>query len=106
LHYCKQARLVAERSASNPPLAILADISFVTERITCEAGDMLAVVTDGLIEAANKRGDELGLEPLKSVMVENASAPLRTVAQRMREAALRQGTQFDDQTVLLVRRRV
>ena len=104
LHYCKQAHLVTECSASNPPLAILADISFVTERITCEAGDMLAVVTDGLIEAANKHGDELGLEPLKAVMLDNASAPLQTVAQRMRETALRQGVQFDDQTVLLVRR--
>ena len=105
LHYCKEKHSVAERSASNVPLAILAEVRFVTEHITCDGGDILAVVTDGLIEAANKHGDELGPEPLKAVMLENASAPLRTVAQLMRDAALRHGVQFDDQTVLLIRRR-
>jgi len=104
LHYRKQAHSVAECSVSNPPLAILPDVTFLTECITCGSGDMLAIVTDGLTEAANKLGDELGLEPLKAVMMESASAPLPTVAQRMRDAALRHGVQFDDQTVLLVRR--
>lgn len=103
LHYQQNSHCIRERSVDNPPLAILPEVNFATDSITLNAGDLLAVVTDGLTEAANERGDELGLEPLKSVLLENASAPLRTVAQHMRDASLRHGVQFDDQTVLLIR---
>jgi len=105
LHYCKSAQRVEDRAVSNPPLAVFADAGFVTSSITCEEGDVLAIVTDGLTEAADKRGNELGLEPLKAVLLQSpAGGPLRTVAQALRDAALRQGKQVDDQTVLLVRR--
>lgn len=105
LHYIKSANTVEERSVSNPPLAIFAESSFATSSIMSGEGDILAVVTDGLTEAADKNDRELGLDPLKTVLLQSAAAPLRTTAQALRDAALRQGKQVDDQTVLLVRRK-
>lgn len=105
LHYSKSAGTVEELTVSNPPLAVFSDSSFTTSSILCNEGDILAVVTDGLTEVADKKGKELGLEPLKAVLLQSDTGPLRAIAQALRDAALRQGKQADDQTILLVRRR-
>jgi len=104
LHFRKKAGVVEERSVSNPPLAVFSGPDFSIASMECDEGDIVVVVTDGLTEAADKNGRELGLEPLKSVLLQSADAPLRATAQALRDAALRQGKQVDDQTVLLVRR--
>jgi len=104
LHYRRSAGVVDELTVSNPPLAVFADTDFSTSSLMCEQGDVLAIVTDGLIEAANSRGDELGLSPLETILLQSGERPLPEVARALRAAALRQGAQADDQTVLLVRR--
>ena len=104
LHYRKRDGRVEERSVSNFPLAIMPDADFATASLTCEPGDVLAILTDGLTEAADKEEHELGLEPLKAVFLESAAASLEQIANRLRATALKQGPQSDDQTVLLVRR--
>jgi serine phosphatase RsbU (regulator of sigma subunit) len=65
---------------------------------------LLVILTDGLTEAADKHGTELGLEPLKAVMINTADFPLEQIVHQLRAAALERGKQTDDQTVLLVRR--
>ena len=104
LHYRKRERRVEERSVSNLPLAVVPDAEFATATLTCEHGDVLAILTDGLTEAADKQERELGLEPLKAVFLDFAGAPLDQIMNRLRATALKQGPQGDDQTVLLVRR--
>lgn len=42
--------------------------------------------------------------PLKSVLIENAGAPLSELASRLRHRAFKHGKQTDDQTLLLIRR--
>jgi hypothetical protein len=49
---------------------------------------------------------ELGFLPLESLIVEQASKPLRGIAQSMYDLARSYGNQADDQTVLLIRRRL
>jgi hypothetical protein len=104
LHYSKCSGRIEERSVSNLPLAVVADADFVTASLTCEPGDVLAILTDGLTETADAQERELGLEPLKATFLRHAAAPLEGIAKRLRATALKQGPQGDDQTVLLVRR--
>jgi sigma-B regulation protein RsbU (phosphoserine phosphatase) len=104
LHYRRRHRVVEERSVSNLPLAVVPDTEFAMAEISCEPGDMLAILTDGLTEASDEAGLELGLEPLKAVCLESADAPLEQVMDRLRATSLERGKQTDDQTVLLVRR--
>ncbi|HEV7676516.1 MAG TPA: PP2C family protein-serine/threonine phosphatase, partial [Candidatus Angelobacter sp.] len=104
LHYRKQMQTVEERLVSNLPLAIMADAQFDAANIECEAGDVLAILTDGFTEAADAGGNELGLEPLKEALLNNAAKPLEQIATQFRNRSLAQGKQMDDQTVLLVRR--
>lgn len=104
LHYCKSEGRVEERSVSNLPLAVVAHADFATASLTCQPGDVLAILTDGLTETADKHDRELGLEPLKAAFLQHAGSPLAEIADRLRATALVQGPQGDDQTVLLVRR--
>ena len=104
LHYRKKSRTVEEHTVSNLPLAISPETQFESSTIDCEDGDILAIVTDGLTEAADKNGHEVGLEPLKAILVELGQAPLPELMTALRGRALQQGKQLDDQTVLLVRR--
>jgi Stage II sporulation protein E (SpoIIE) len=104
LHYSKREQRVEERSVSNLPLAVVPDAEFAAATLTCEPGDVLAIVTDGFTEVADDRERELGLEPLKATFLQSADVPLAEMTDRLRAAALKHGPQGDDQTVLLIRR--
>ena len=67
-------------------------------------GDVFVFLTDGMTEVVDGQDRDLGLEPLKSVLIQNAGAPLPEIASRLRDRALQHGKQTDDQTLLLVRR--
>lgn len=104
LHYSKREQRVEERSVSNLPLAVVPDAEFAAASLTCEPGDVLAIVTDGFTEVVDDRERELGLEPLKKAFLQSAGAPLPEIMNRLRATARERGPQSDDQTVLLVRR--
>jgi serine phosphatase RsbU (regulator of sigma subunit) len=104
LHYRRRAGAVEEKWVSNFPLAVFPDSQFESIHFSCEAGDLIAVVSDGLTETTNSNGDELGLEPLKMELARNADKPLMEVITAMRYRALEFGKQLDDQSVLLIRR--
>ncbi len=104
LHYRRQSQTVEERLVANLPLAIAPEADFEAAAIQGEAGDVLAILTDGLTESADRNGRELGLEPLKAVLLQYADQPLGQIAAALRKCSLDQGKQSDDQTVLLVRR--
>jgi len=62
------------------------------------------VATDGILEVANKPGEEYGVERLKGVIAAHAADALPELAEKILASARGFGAQFDDQTILLVRR--
>ena len=46
-------------------------------------GDVFVFLTDGLTEVVDDHDRDLGLEPLKSVLIENAGAPLPAIPTRL-----------------------
>jgi len=68
------------------------------------AGDVLVVATDGILEVRNKPGEEFGVERLKDLIAINATETLPELARKILTSAHAHGAQFDDQTILLVRR--
>jgi sigma-B regulation protein RsbU (phosphoserine phosphatase) len=103
LYYEHVSGRVNERCVSNFPVALMSDVPFEVSKIASGPGDVFVILTDGMTEIADGRGRDLGLEPLKSVLVENAGAPLSELAHRLRARALQHGKQIDDQTLLLIR---
>jgi sigma-B regulation protein RsbU (phosphoserine phosphatase) len=101
---CTARGEIEELPVRNVALGILAEHPFVTGRVRWAPGDTLLLVTDGLIEVEDARGQELGLTRLGEVLAEHAGAPLARIAEAILEAACRHGPRRDDQSLLLVRR--
>jgi serine phosphatase RsbU (regulator of sigma subunit) len=66
-------------------------------------GDLLLVATDGVLEAEKKDGVEFGFEQLESLLLENRTQPLATIAQEIHQALSASYAQNDDQSLLIIR---
>lgn len=78
--------------------------AFTSATLACQPGDLLALLTDGLIEVFDAKDRELGLDAMKSLLASSAGRPLRDIADAIVAKARSHGRQLDDQTVLLIRK--
>ena len=70
-------------------------------------GDLLGVYTDGLTEAVNSQEEELGLDRLTAAVAGGREKPVREICDRVFGQVAdwaRDMPQYDDQTLLLLRR--
>jgi hypothetical protein len=104
LHFQAATGTVAEHSVLNFPLGLFPQPAFETSEIQCSPGDVLVVLTDGLTEVFDRKGTELGLEPLKQALRESGAEPLEQISLSLQRTARQHGPQSDDQTMLIVRR--
>ena len=104
LHFQRLKSQVCEYPAEDLPLGILPRQTFTAREIDCQPGDILLLLTDGITEVADRRGAELGVEPVKSGLEQWADSPLPEIFRNIRRLATDRGKQEDDQTMLLVRR--
>jgi serine phosphatase RsbU (regulator of sigma subunit) len=103
MRYCSQQRAIVEYASQNLPLGILPEQQFATDRLECDPGDVLLLLTDGFSEVFDVNAAELGMEPIKSAFLKAADRPLSEIFERLRDVSLSFGKQDDDQTMLLVR---
>ena len=86
------------------PVGLFPVSQFEGFSLDASTGDLFVVATDGILEVADRGGEEFGLERLNEVVVSGARDPLPQLATRILNAAHSFGRQLDDQTILLVRR--
>lgn len=103
MRYCTQQRAIVEYASQNLPLGILPEQQFATDRLECDPGDVLLLLTDGFSEVFDVKAGELGMEPIKSAFLKAADRPLSEIFEHLRNVSLSFGKQDDDQTILLVR---
>jgi phosphoserine phosphatase RsbU/P len=96
--------VVDEITTPQIPVAMFESYPFTSASIDSRPRDLLALITDGLIEVFDAKDDEFGLERMKGVLAENAVRPLPEIADGLVAAARAHGAQLDDQTLLLIRR--
>jgi hypothetical protein len=103
LHFSAKTNAVAQLECSNFPLGIMPDGEFATAELQTEEGDVLALYTDGLLEAANAAGEEFGIKGLERELQEHGREPLSVICHSLQASVARHGAQLDDQSVLLIR---
>ncbi|HEY6928599.1 MAG TPA: GAF domain-containing SpoIIE family protein phosphatase, partial [Thermoanaerobaculia bacterium] len=89
------------------PVGMLPNAKWREETIRLDSGDMLALYTDGVTEAANEAEEEFGLDRLTAALDASRSLPVRQICDQLmaRVADFASGMpQYDDQTLLLLRR--
>jgi hypothetical protein len=104
LHFSARTNKVTQLECPNLPLGILPTAEFATSEIRVENGDVLALYTDGLLETVNAAGEEFGLNRLQAELQKHSTRPLNVICRSLQESVARHGGQFDDQSVLLIRR--
>jgi hypothetical protein len=103
LHYHAATDTIEELSVPQLPLGIFEDRVYTSATLTPEAGDLLAIVTDGLTEIFDAGDNEFGLGRLKEAIRNVAGQPLTAIAETVMHLTREHGPQSDDQTLLLVR---
>jgi Stage II sporulation protein E (SpoIIE) len=103
LRFSAKTNEVAQLECSNFPLGIIPDAEFATAEVRTEEGDVLALYTDGLLEAANAAGEEFGIKGLEIELQKHGNEPLNVICQSLQASVARHGVQLDDQSVLLIR---
>jgi sigma-B regulation protein RsbU (phosphoserine phosphatase) len=93
--------------ATGVPVGMFPDASWKEVSLVLGAGDLLCVYTDGVTEAVNAQEEEFGVDRLSAVVSSGISRSLPELADRvLSEVAdyARDMPQYDDQTLLLLRR--
>jgi hypothetical protein len=85
-------------------LGMFEGTAFTSCTVDTQPGDLLTLLTDGLIEVFDGNSHELGFEWAKGVLAAEAQQPLASIADRLLREARAHGAQLDDQTLLLIRR--
>jgi sigma-B regulation protein RsbU (phosphoserine phosphatase) len=89
------------------PVGMLPHASWREETRTMQPGDLLAVYTDGLTEAVDGSDEEFGLKRLERAIAEGRALPAKQLCDEvlLKVADFARGMpQYDDQTLLLLRR--
>ena len=94
---------IAQLADQQLPLGLLAVRAYQGHSVNLQPGDILLIVTDGILEATDKTGAEFGLEQSERVLRENRSQALAVIAERIHAALSGSYVQDDDQSLLLVR---
>jgi sigma-B regulation protein RsbU (phosphoserine phosphatase) len=103
LQYRRRQSDIIRCSIAQFPLGLFEDAGYVSGRVRYEAGDVFVLVTDGVVEAADRQGAQFGFERLESILHDLEGRPLSEIFEAALGAVTRHGTQQDDQTLLLVR---
>lgn len=104
LHFCARTNDVTQYQASNMPLGILPEGEFASVSIEAEPGSLFALYTDGFVECADAAGEEFGVQRLQAEFQKNGNKPLAEIHAALVASLRKHGNQFDDQSLLLIRR--
>jgi serine phosphatase RsbU (regulator of sigma subunit) len=89
----------------NLALGMRADAGFATASFAYQPGDRLVLYTDGILEAANSRGEEFGADRLRRCVEQGPAEPRELCAALLKELSGFAGTPSfqDDVSVLAIR---
>jgi Stage II sporulation protein E (SpoIIE) len=104
LHFSARTNDVVQYEAANMPLGILPEGEFASTSIEAEPGSLFALYTDGFVECANAAGEEYGVQRLQAEFQKNGNRPLADIHTALVTSLRQHGVQFDDQSLLLIRR--
>jgi hypothetical protein len=104
LHFSARTQQVSQVECPNMPMGILPSGEFASAEIHTEGSDVFALYTDGLLETANAAGEEFGIARLQAELQKHGKESLEVICRSLQESVARHGVQFDDQSLLLIRR--
>ena len=103
LHYRDRSRDTARLSMEQFPLGLIPGGCYASQRAGYSSRDLFLMLTDGISEVSNDRGEEFGLARLEQLLTQHSAEPLLQIWDVIMEHVHRHGLQQDDQSLLLIR---
>jgi phosphoserine phosphatase len=108
LHYDAAADVVTTLSADTLPLGIVEDLDVaIVAPLVLAPGDVFAVISDGVLDVVNERGESFGTDRATNLIRAHAGDAAETILQVLRRSVEQHGAQApdpDDRTVIIVKR--
>jgi serine phosphatase RsbU (regulator of sigma subunit) len=104
LYYQASSGNVQALTCHQLPVGLLPVDAYVSQSLRIEEGDLLAIATDGILEAANTQQEEFGSARIAAMLMQMHGQDLASLRDSIVAAAQAFGKQADDQTILLIRR--
>lgn len=104
LRYVASSGRVERIGSPGLPLGVFETERYESQPLVFEPGDVLALISDGLMEVFDASDQEFGLDGIERVLAGHGRGPLPEICQAVFDAARAHGSQQDDQTLLLIRR--
>jgi len=99
---------VVHLASTGPPVGLLPMIPFEQAEVSMEAGDLLALYSDGVVEAQNEAEDEFEEERFLTVLQESRELPAEQVIDQVFQAVeefVGKAPQHDDITLMIVKKK-
>lgn len=106
LWFKSREKVFAELTVSGIPVGIVPDQSYAEETLQLSSQDLLALYTDGVIEARAEDGTMFGIERLMRLIKENSSLGAHELFIKIESGIkefIGQAPPFDDMTLIVVR---
>ena len=104
LYYQASTRTVQALTCYQFPVGLLPVDAYISHSLQIEEGDLLAIASDGILEAANSQQEEFGSDRIGALLSQMPGQDLASMRDSIVSAAQAFGKQADDQTILLIRR--
>ncbi len=99
---------VRHLASTGPPVGLLPMIPFEQTHVSMEGGDLLALYSDGVVEAQNEAEEEFEEERFLTILQESRDLPAHEVIDRVFEAVedfAGNAPQHDDITLMIVKKK-
>ncbi len=107
LYFEKNKNKVTSLPADTYPLGIMEEMEIGVNRIPLLPGDIFAVISDGIYEAANPAREQMGEDRVRKLILDSQDLPAEEILDRIHSATERftEGEPpRDDRTILIIKR--
>jgi preprotein translocase subunit Sss1 len=85
------------------PIAAIKDFNYTTGSTEWKKNDLFILLTDGITETLNSKGEYFGMGKVKQIILNNRNDELSSIYEKINNELVSFGKQNDDQTILLIR---
>ncbi len=103
LRYRAATGTVEQLTLQQFPLGFFDDTRYATQRAPCARGDVFALFSDGIVEAADSKDEQFGVDRVAESLAAAASKPLEQILEAVLAASAAHGASDDDRSILVVR---
>ena len=103
LHFEADKEKISQLNVKQIPITTKQDYEYVSKKVNINPGDLLVLLTDGLIEVTNSNNEEFGIEGIEKFILENIDLSIENLFTKLFSQIKNYGQQRDDQTMLLIR---